>query len=263
MSTDIDIFELESKQLAILRRHCVVFCEIVRDDLDRHYSEKEKQTQLIAAASVRSARHICECLSSADILISTGFCSAPCTLLRPAYESAIRLLWSSGEENGWNRMAYYWCTEDIKAVKGYLATTGDPGHLKEYLNDRKAMQAEAQKTITAELLKRASFMQILKECHKQIGIDGESPLCPRDFAWHYSLIYRSLSMQTHGHWVGGCPQDQRTVIYVGALAGAFAVQFLAIVALRLGVVGVPARHEYYKELLIQQWEAMDKLADRA
>lgn len=122
-----------------------------------------------------------------------------CTLVRPYYEAATRVLWASRAPYGWDRLITYHAKEDLKWAKEAQRFPGTSE-----LAGRKIEEA-------SKLLDRKDdagrpfdpappLPQLLKESAEQNVREGLTMTDPNDSSgYEYSNLYRWLCRPAHGH----------------------------------------------------------------
>ncbi len=121
-----------------------------------------------------------------------------CTLCRPFYETAVRLLWASRTADGWQRLQAYFANEDrkwadeatrIPSTAAVAAATGE--HRREILE---------RTDDTGEKFSPAPRMQqLLRDVVKHDMIEGIREKSDRAADFDYTNVYRFLCKAAHGH----------------------------------------------------------------
>lgn len=121
-----------------------------------------------------------------------------CTLCRPYYELAMRLLWAAREPYGWQRLQAYLATEDLKWAKEAVNMPEIAEHAQQVL-------ARSQEVLSRTDPRGKSYspapglQQILMDIEKRDISEGIRPVGGNIAAYEYTNIYRVICRPAHAH----------------------------------------------------------------
>ena len=135
-------------------------------------------------------------------LLSDGedFALHACTLCRPFYETAVRLLWASRTPDGWQRLQAYFANEDRKWADEAKRI---PSTAEVAASTREHRQGILDRTDeTGERFAPAPGMQqLLRDVVKHDMIEGIREESDRAADFDYTNVYRFLCKAAHGHMI--------------------------------------------------------------
>ena len=120
-----------------------------------------------------------------------------CTLSRPLFEIAARLLWATRADDGWERLQYYWADEDRKWAQGMRNhSSSNVQHLDNLLNNRREiLNRHNEQNVQSP----PNIEQTLQEIEQHDIADELVAGGKKLGKLHYDMIYRSLCRPAHGH----------------------------------------------------------------
>lgn len=140
-----------------------------------------------------------------------------CTLCRPFFETAVRLLWAARTHNGWQRLQVHWANEDVKWAREAEQIPSVAEHAKTIRTAREKVLSRTDEDGN-RVEPPPNMQQMLREIEVHDVGQGLRKECDGAAESAYTNVYRILCQAAHGHMVAiGRPGSFRRHARCGAL----------------------------------------------
>lgn len=121
-----------------------------------------------------------------------------CTLCRPFYETAVRLLWASRTPDGWQRLQAYYANEDRKWADEARRISSTAEIAASTRQHREEILERTDET-GEKFCIAPGMQQLLRDVVKHDMIEGIREESDRSADFDYTNVYRFLCKAAHGH----------------------------------------------------------------
>lgn len=204
---------------------CRQLLQDYRDILDRCLRKSGQHDDAQAIMLLRGFEFGLRTVQGMDVLTAADEDNAllACTLCRPFYETAVRLLWASRTHNGWQRLQAHWAKEDVKWAREAERIPSVAEHAKRIREAREDVlhRTDGYGNSFGPL---PNMRQMLREITEHDVADGLLTEGDGVAEFDYTNFYRILCQAAHGHMVAiGRPCSFRRHARCGALMAAWAL----------------------------------------
>ena len=192
-STSHSISDPSEQLFTLFGSHYTLLSEIERvvDDTLKH-----RELDLVCAQTRRYISAAIDYLDSAGFLLEHGKYIPACSLMRIVSEIGVRLLWSSVQDNGHQRMMQYWIEErekwgsEVDKARDSLGING--------IKPNTGMVSQSSALTTGVKAAPTSLFDLMDQAYKKCGFENADAKDQGFARLHYATIFRYLSAIVHG-----------------------------------------------------------------